>query len=366
MVTPAPDASLLDRRRFLAGAAGLLGVAAVGGLADSFVPNLVASASAAPAKTETVSIALGWIKNVEFAGLWLAESKGYFKAQGINADIIAGGPNAPDPTVTVAAGKADIGDSSDMTTLIEAIAKGNDFVLIGATFQVSPGCVVSLPDHPVRTPKDLVGIKFLGQQGVQTDINAVLKLAGLPQKYDFIPVGYTPEPLVQHQGQAYSAFVTNEVITLEQQGLKAGKDFIITTWAQLGLPSYSDIYFASKKYIAANRDTVVRFMRAVAQGWEENMKVPAQVAAKLAVDTYGTGLGLNLKQQILENKAQKPYMKSATTAKKGLLWVDPKELGGAMYKALKASGVTNLPPADSIVDTSILEDVYKGKSSVAL
>jgi ABC-type nitrate/sulfonate/bicarbonate transport system substrate-binding protein len=354
--------SLLGRRQFLAGAAGALGVAAFGGLSALY--GSPSAAASTPKATETVKIALGWIKNVEFAGIWLAEAKGYFQAQGINVDVIAGGPNAPDPTVSVAAGNANIGDSSDMTTLIEAITKGNDFVFIGATFQVDPACIVSLPEHPVRTPKDLVGIKFLGQQGVQTDINAVLKLAHLPVKYDFIPVGYTPEPLVQHQGQAYSAFVTNEVITLEQQGLKAGKDFIITTWTQLGLPSYSDIYFASKKYIDANRDTVVRFMTAVCQGWEENMKLSPDVAAKLAVNTYGTGLGLNMKQQILENEAQIPYIKSAQTAKHGLLWVDEAELGGAMYKALKASGVSNLPPVADIIDTSILSDVYGGKSRI--
>lgn len=368
-----------DRRRFLTGTASLAGLAAVGGLAaacgSSSKPaaagTAASSGTTAPAGAATtagttakVSVALGWIQNVEFAGLWLAEHNGYFDAQKIDANIIAGGPNAPDPTVTVAAGSADIGVSSDMTSLLEAIAKGNDFVFIGATFQTSPGCIVSLASHPVRTAKDLVGIKFLGQQGVQTDLNAILKLAGLPQKYTFIPVGFTPEPLVQHQGQAFSAFATNEVITLEQQGLKEGKDFIVTTYAQLGLPSYSDIYFASKKYIAANRPAVVRFMRAVVQGWEDNLQAAPSVAAELAVKVYGSSLGLSLPQQILENEAQIPFMKSAQTDAHGLLWVDPTILGGAMYKALIASGVTQLPPAASVVDTSILAEVYKGAASI--
>jgi ABC-type nitrate/sulfonate/bicarbonate transport system substrate-binding protein len=371
----------IDRRRFLAGTASLAGLAALGGLAaacgsssKSTAASATTAASGATATTSgaatttatsaKVSVALGWIKNVEFAGLWFADHNGYFDAQKIKADIITGGPNAPDPTVTVAAGSADIGVSSDMTSLLEAIAKGNDFVFIGATFQTSPGCIVSLTSHPVRSAKDLVGIKFLGQQGVQTDLNAILKLAGLPQKYTFIPVGYTPEPLVQHQGQAFSAFATNEVITLEQQGLKEGKDFIVTTYAQLGLPSYSDIYFAKKEYIAANRDVVVRFMRAVVQGWEENLRSAPSVGAGLAVKTYGSDLGLSMPQQILENEAQIPFMKSALTAQKGLLAVDPTVLGGALYKALIASGVTHLPPAASVVDTSILADVYEGAAKI--
>jgi ABC-type nitrate/sulfonate/bicarbonate transport system substrate-binding protein len=321
------------------------------------------SSSAAPA-TSQVSLALGWIKNVEFAGLWLAEHNGYFAKQGIDAVIQSGGPNAPDPAVSVASGAAQVGNDSDMTSLIEAITKGNDFVMIGATYQVSPGCVVSLPSHPVTTPKDLVGIKFLGQQGVQTDIDAVLKLAHLPLTYTFIPVGYTPEPLVQHQGQAFSAFVTNEVITLEQQGLKQGKDFIVTTWAQLGLPSYSDIYFTTRKYLESNRSTLVRFMTAVVQGWEENMRVLPSVAARLAVDNYGSTLGLDLQQQALENTAQRPYMVSPATKKHGMLWIDTATLEGAMYTALRASGVTDLPPASRIVDMSILEEIYGNKTSI--
>ncbi len=373
-----PAVPVLGRRAFL-GRLGAAGAAlAAAGLLQGPLSASAAATPVAPlgrlgrlarpaaAATTTVSLALGWIDNVEFAGLWLAESRGYFARQRITANIMGGGPSAPDPAVTVASGAADLGDTSNMTSLIQAIAKGNDFVLLGATYQVDPGCVVSLPSHPVRKPADLVGIKFLGQQGVQVQIDAVLKLAGLPQRYTFIPVGYTPEPLVQHQGQAFSAFVTNEVITLEQQGWKQGKDFLVTTWTELGLPAYSDIYFTTRRFLEANRPAVVRFMTAVAQGWEANERLPASTAAKLAVDVYGKTLGLDLKQQILENEAQRPYMVSADTRRHGLLWIDEALLAGPMYRALRASGVAKLPPASTIVDMSVLEEVYRGTTTVAL
>ena len=51
-------------------------------------------------------------------------------------------------------------------------------------------------------------------------------------------------------------------ITLEQQGLKEGTDFVVTPWADLGFPSYANLFFADRSYVEANRDTVVRFMRA--------------------------------------------------------------------------------------------------------
>lgn len=353
-----------DRRGFLAGSVALAGTAGIGALVSACGGPSGPTASASGRQLQDVSLSLGWIENVEYAGLWLADSNGYFTAEGINPAIQPGGPSAPDPTVVVAAGRADIGDTSALSALVEAVTKGNDFVIIGATYQNRPGCVISLPGYPVLKPKDLVGVKFLGQQGMQTYVDAVLTLAGLPRTYQFVPVGQSPEPLLQHQGDAYSGLVTNQVAALELQGMKEGKDFFVTLWSDLGLPAYSDIFFTTRAYLNANRKSVVAFMKAVVMGWEENEKIAPSKAAALAVSDYGSSLGLSQAQQTLQNQLQIPFTKSADTAAHGLLWVDPDTLGGGMYRALGAFGLTHLPPAASIVDTSILTDVYQGKTSV--
>jgi ABC-type nitrate/sulfonate/bicarbonate transport system substrate-binding protein len=354
-----------SRRRFLAGSAAAAGAAGLGTLLNACGASSQTTSSSSARSPTSVRLSLGWIKNVEFAGLWLADANGYFTKQGIQPVIGAGGPTAPDPTVLVASGAADIGDEgAGLAVLMQAIAKGNDFVIIGTTFQQSPGCVISLPSHPITEPKDLVGCTFLGQQGVQDLINASLTLAGLPHRYTFVPVGFSVEPLLQHQGNAYSGLVTNQVVTMELQGMTEGKDFIVATWAQLGLPSYLDIFFTTRNYLKAHRDTVVAFMKATAMGWQQNETVAPSVAAHLAVTNYGAGLGLNLAQQTLENKLQIPFTKSAQTAAHGLLWVDPDTLGSTMYPPLKAFGLSGLPSPASIVDTTILADVYDGKTTL--
>ena len=354
-----------SRRRFLIGSAGAAGAVGLGSLLAAC--GTTSQSSSSGASLTSVRAALGWIKNVEFAGLWMAEANGYYAKEGIQPVFRAGGPSVPDPTVTVAAGAADIGNTAaGLALLMQAILKGNDFVIIGTDYQESPGCVISLPSHPITEPKDLVGCTFLGQQGVQILINASLTLAGLPHRYKFVPVGFSVEPLLQHQGNAYSGLITNQVVTMELQGLKPGKDFIITTWAQLGLPGYLDIFFTPRKYLNTHRDTVVAFMKATAMGWQKNETVAPSVAAQLAVTDYGAGLGLDLTQQTLENKLQIPFTKSPQTAAHGLLWVDTDTLGSTMYPALKAFGLSNLPSPASIVDTSIMADVYDGKATLSL
>ena len=110
--------------------------------AGTFAEFLTACGSSSSSKTSSspsaaaltkVSIQLSWIKNVEFAGSYIADNKGYYKAQGIDADLVAGGPTAtiePD----VESGKVLIGINSPSSTS-EAVAKGADLKIIATMYQ---------------------------------------------------------------------------------------------------------------------------------------------------------------------------------------------------------------------------------------
>ena len=320
------------------------------------------TAGTTPATAE-VSVGMGWINNVEYGGSWVALENGYYDAEGIKATYLQGGPNAPASPVVIAAGDAQIGVAAGMMALLDAINEGNDFVVFGTQYQVSPGAVLSLAAKPVETPEDLVGITFLGQEGVDVTIDAVLEIAGLPKDYTFVVAGFTPDPLIEGQGDAYSCFAVNQPITLEQQGLVEGEDFIVTPWADLGIPSYANLFFAQRAYVEENRDAVVRFMRATIMGWEANTQDPA-IGAQLAVDEYGADLGLDLTQQTRQNELQIPLMESDLTASTGLFQIDPALFEGKMKDAYLASGRTTMPAAADVLDLSILEDVYDGKTTL--
>jgi hypothetical protein len=47
------------------------------------------------------------------------------------------------------------------------------------------------------------------------------------------------------------------------------------------------------------------------------------------------------------------------------MWVDPAEVSGPIYKARSPAGTKNLPPVSQVVDTSMLESVYKGQKTLA-
>ena len=342
------------------GSATTAGSATTGGSATTVGATTAASA---PVSTAEVSVGMGWIKNVEYAGSWMALEDGYYDSEGIKPDYLQGGPNAPSSPVAVASGDAQIGVSASMLTLLDAINEGNDFVVFATQYQTSPGAVLSLAKKPIKTPQDLVGITFLGQEGVDVTIDAVLDIAGLPHDYKFVVAGFTPDPLIEGQGDAYSCFLVNQPITLETKGLVEGKDFIVTTWADLGFPSYSNLFFAERKYLDANRDAVVRFMRATIMGWEANATDPA-VGAKLAVDKYGADLGLDITQQTRQNELQIPLMAGPLTESSGLFRIDSAQWDGPMKAAYLASGRTTMPAVADVVDLTILDDVFEGKTTL--
>ena len=110
--------------------------------------------------------------------------------------------------------------------------------------------------------------------------------------------------------------------------------------------------------VAVHRDEVVNFMAATVQGWQAQIKDPAK-GAKLAVDKYGADLGLDLAQQTAAAKAEIPYMTSELTKKKGLFSVDPAYVEKYVYPSLEKAGITGMPAASKVIDTTVLDDVYK-------
>lgn len=328
----------LNRRVFMQGIAGA---------------SLLASTASVRAQETPLRLQLGWIANVEYAGVWLGLERGYFKQAGVALTHTPGGPNSPPSPVVVASGKGDIG-YVNWLPFLDAVGRGNDFVMIGATFPKSPLGIISLAKKPLRKPADLVDARILAQgPNEKTSIDATLALAGLPTRWTHVPAGFSPEPLLAGDADGFTAFATNQVITLERMGLTQGKDFFFTSFDEFGLRSYASTLFTPRAYLDANRAHVTRFMAALIRGWLDNEKDPS-VAPKLSVEKYGRDYGLDLAQQTRQNQLQIPIIRSA--APKPMLTLDREVLAGPMMAAARATGRSNLPEVDKVVDFRIAEE----------
>ena len=356
----------LSRRQFLTrtglGGAGLIlapSILAACSNGDDTGSSSSGSGSASvAAEPQDVKFRLNWVPAVDFGGWYVADSKGYFTDAGINIDIAPGGPNTPEPVQVLAGGAAQVALVTDLLTVSDANKQGSDLVLWGAKLQQSPLGLLSLASNPIRTAEEMVGRTLGGPEGDQTFIDAVLTLNGLQAgDYTFVPTGFDPAPVVNGKVEAMTCYVTNQPIALDLQNI----DNVAVTFADMGMPSYADMLCADRTYLQDNHDLMVNFMKASIQGWDFSNASDANLKemTHLTLDEYGgADAGQEFQQQYLAAQAQVPLMQSDV----GTFWIDMDQLAGPMYAALKATGRENLPDPETIVDMSILEEVYPQSS----
>ena len=302
-----------------------------------------------------LTMALGWVPDVEYADLWVALDRRYIADAGLHFHYLPGGPNAPQPVLEISAREADFGDS-DWLPFCDAVAQGNDFVILASLFPITPIGLISLPAHPVRTPADLAHLRFLVQgPNERAILQALFHLNGLPETYTMVPVGFSPEPLLQGAGDAYFCFVTNQPQTLQRMGLREGVDFHVTRLYDLGYRVSTSLLTVERKTLQTRRGELVRFLTALLRGHFANAVDPAY-GARLAVERYGADLGLDLQQQTTLNRLQIPLETEPGSAIP--FWFSEANFVGPMYAAARVSGRPPLPPPASLRDMSLLEEAY--------
>ncbi|MGI3166873.1 ABC transporter substrate-binding protein [Pseudooceanicola sp. 200-1SW] len=331
----------VSRRAFLAGGAALLGA--------STLPLRAAAADLVPLTT-----ALGWIPNAEYAGLWVALANGYFADEGIEGLYTPGGPNAPGVLVQLAADQCDFA-GGDWIPFLEARARGNDFIVLGCNYPTSPAALMSLSGNPVLTPEDIVGKRILSQMPADANtLDFVLTKAGLePGQYELVPTGFSPEPLLAGDGDAYMAYATNQPITFENMGMTAGEDFHVTLFSDLGYTVPGAPLVAKRAFVEENRDLVVHYLRALTRGWVENGKDPSQ-GARLAVETYGADFGLDLAQQTRQSELGQPLV--TAPGGPGPFWFDTALIDSTVAPVAATAGIEAPVIAEEIVDLGPLEE----------
>jgi ABC-type nitrate/sulfonate/bicarbonate transport system substrate-binding protein len=344
----------IARRRLLVRGLQASGLAVLGGAALAACGSTSSPSTGASGGTKSfgeLTLRLSWIKNVEFAGSYIADTKGYYKTEGFSSvTLIAGGPSATPQETDVVTKKALVGISApDITGA--AIVKGAPLKIIGAQYQKNPFCIMSMSGKAIKTPQDMYG-KKIGVQATNESVwAAFVKAAGLDaSKITKVPVQFDPLPLTQGTVDGWFSFVTNEPNDLRSKG------FDVTSFllADFGYPLVSETYMVRQDTIDGSRDLLKAFLKAEIRGWTDNLATPA-LGADLAANTYGKGLGLTAAEQALESATENTLILNADTRKNGLFTVTD-TLVEENIKTLAAGGLDLT--AAKLFDLSLLKEVY--------
>jgi NitT/TauT family transport system substrate-binding protein len=264
---------------------------------------LVLSALGPTARAEdAVTVRLKWFNQAQFAGLYTAQEKGYYKAAGLAVNIQPGGPDFP-AVQMVTGGNEQFGVTGADQILI-ARSKGVPVVALAVIYRRNPFVLFSLANSGIKTPADFVGKKVGVKIGGNEELiyRAVLAKAKVDKsKLTEIPVKFDITPLLTGTIDVWPGYLINEVLAAKEKGF----DVNIVYPSDYGIDLYADTLFTTEAMIKDKPDAVGKFVAATLKGWESAMAAPEE-AAKITVKF---GNKLTYDHELAMMKASLPLLK---------------------------------------------------------
>ena len=206
---------------------------------------LLCTLSPSAQAADKLVVMLDWFVNPDHGTLIVAQEKGYFRAAGLDVELIApADPN--DPPKLVAAGKADLAVSYQPQLMLQ-VAQGLPLRRIGTLVATPLNSLVVLADGPVKTIADLKGGKVGFSVGGFEDVllKVMLERHGLKlSDVELINVNFSLSPalIAGHVDAVIGAFRNFE---LNQMDIvkRPGRAFYIE---EEGVPVYDELILVAE------------------------------------------------------------------------------------------------------------------------
>lgn len=181
---------------------------------------LACGPSQGPTTPETMTLAMGFIPNIQFAPFYVAVKKGYFAEEGIEVEFDYGWET--DLLKLVGNGDLQFAIASGDQVIL-ARSQGLPVVYVMNWYRRFPVCVVSLQAAGIQQPSDLAG-RVVGTPATYgasyIGWRALLDAVGMQEaEVDLVSIGYTQvAALTEGQVDAAVCYAMNEPVQLEVAG----------------------------------------------------------------------------------------------------------------------------------------------------
>jgi NitT/TauT family transport system substrate-binding protein len=202
------------------------------------------------------------------AWYYVAQEKGYFKAEGLDVKIDQGEGSAA--TITrIMSGAYDAG-FGDMNAIIQMAATkpGEAPVMVYQIYNRPPFVLVTKASGPIKTIKDIEGKKLGGPAGSAT--LRLLPSLAKANKLDISKIeilnmapNLQEQMLIQDQVQGSLVFNVTSYMNLIQQKQDPDKDYRWFNYGDMGLDLYSNGIMVSQKLLKENPKAVAGLVRAI-------------------------------------------------------------------------------------------------------
>ncbi|MEA3458260.1 MAG: ABC transporter substrate-binding protein [Candidatus Thermoplasmatota archaeon] len=234
---------------------------------------------------QDVTVKLKWLHCVQFAGLYIANEKGYYADENLNVTIEET-DFTNEPVDVIAEGNAEFG-VDDADRILVKMGEGASLKTIGVIFRIGPLGYVSLKDSNITIPTDFVGKNIGLTPDAHAMHSAVVKKLGMdPGSMTVINGSYNYTPLITGEYDVFTVYVTDETYHITEE---EGHELNVILPSDYGVSFYADSIFTSDEIIENDPELVEKFLRATLKGWQyalENKEEALDVTEKYEVGRY--------------------------------------------------------------------------------
>lgn len=286
----------LTRRAALGLAATAIAATAVGCGSDT-AEEPAASGDTTAGGLAPVKLQLQWVAQAQFAGYYAALDQGYYEAEGLDVEIVEGGPDIV-PQDVLSSGDVDYAISW-VPKVLGSIEQGATITNVAQIFERSATTQISFKDKGITAPADFKGRNIgswgFGNEwelfaGMQKDGVAVDDIELITQAFDMN--GFLDGDIDAAQAMTYNEYAQ----VLESENPDTGQlytadDLDVIDWNEVGTAMLQDAIWANSEKLAdsAYAEQTTKFVKASIKGWVFARDNPEQAAGIVAA--AGSQLG---------------------------------------------------------------------------
>ena len=316
---------------------------------------LVTHSPSASAQTK-IKMVLNWKYQGPQAWFFIAQDKGYFKAEGLDVEMDQGEGSAAS-IIKVANGSYNVG-FGDINALVEIVSKkpGEAPLAVFMMYNVPPFTIAVKKDSPIKTPKDLEGKTIGGpaNDGALKLFPAFAKAAKIDASRVTI-TNMTPnlreQMLKQGQVDAVFGYINTIWFSAKAFGMDPEKDLRFINYADHGLDLYSNTIVVSRQLAKDNPNAVKGLLKALNRAIGDTLANP-----EAGMDTVLKREPL-VKRDIEKERliaTIKEEMSAPEIAKIGLGDVTDERLEKTINVVVEANGLTRKPSKDEVFSRAFL------------
>lgn len=211
-----------------------------------------------------ISYGLNWLPQGEHCGFFQAQANGLYEAAGLDVELLPGGPQV-NVTALVMGGRYDLGMGSSFTAL--NLSNGDvDAVTVAAFLQKSPQTLVAHPNTGVETLEDLKDRDIMVANFSRQEFWQFLKAEHGFSDEQLQPYAYSAAPFLVDEMAVQQGYVTEDAFLL---GAEMEEPPVSILLADYGFDSYATTVYGMEEWVSSNRDAVLAFLQATADGYEQ-------------------------------------------------------------------------------------------------